>query len=277
MTEAVLLGETEKRIDMEASGDVKSSPELPLRISGMHKRYPGRGVVLDGVNLEVGKREAVALIGSNGSGKSTLLRCSLRLIEPDESDTIFLGEKVQTLGRRDLRALRAKVGFVFQKHNLVLRSSVLTNVVHGSFARTWGVKAWNQATAPKGIREEAMYCLDRVGLAHLSASRADRLSGGESQRVAIARALMQKPKFLMADEPVASLDPRVGDEVMDLLLGLTRQEDLTLLYVSHNLDHALNYADRIVGLSDHQIKIDAPATSLSKSMLRGLYGGGNDD
>ena len=121
-----------------------------------------------------------------------------------------------------------------------------------------------------------MYCLQRVGLAHLAASRADRLSGGESQRVALARALMQRPQFLMADEPVASLDPRVGDEVMDLLLGLTRQEDLTLLYVSHNLDHALNYADRIVGIREGQLRLDAAAASLSKDTLRELYGASDD-
>lgn len=271
MTNAV-LGHSEQRVDVEGSGDRHTSSELQLIIRNLRKTYPGRGLVLDGINLDVTKGESVALIGSNGCGKSTLLRCSLRLIEPDSADTTFLGEKVQTLGKHRLRKLRAKVGFVFQKHNLALRSSVLTNVVHGSFARIWGFQAWNQACAPKHIREEAMHCLDRVGLAHLSNSRADRLSGGESQRVAIARAIMQKPEFLMADEPVASLDPRVADEVMELLLGLTQQEQLTLLYVSHNLDHALNYADRVVGLRDHQIKLDAPADSLSKPELRELYG-----
>jgi phosphonate transport system ATP-binding protein len=271
MTEAVLDNAAE-RISSEGSTVANTTVELQLSIRDLRKGYPGRGTVLDGINLDVSKGEAVSLIGSNGCGKSTLLRCSLRLIEPDQAQITFLGEDVHALGKHRLRKLRAKVGFVFQKHNLALRSSVLTNVVHGSFARIWGYQAWNQACAPKHIRDEAMHCLERVGLAHLSASRADRLSGGESQRVAIARAIMQKPKFLMADEPVASLDPRVADEVMELLLGLTRQEGLTLLYVSHNLDHALNYADRVVGLRDHKITLDAPAGNLSKPELRELYG-----
>jgi len=247
-------------------------PEVQLSIRDLRKSFPGRGVILDGVDLDVHKGESVALIGANGCGKSTLLRCSLRLIEPDSAQTTFLGESVHTLGKYRLRKLRAKVGFVFQKHNLVLRSSVLTNVVHGSFSRLWGYQAWNQASAPKHIRHEAMECLERVGLAHLSSSRADRLSGGESQRVAIARAIMQKPEFIMADEPVASLDPKVADEVMELLVGLTRQENLTLVYVSHNLDHALHFADRVIGLRDRRITLDAPAKRLSKPELRELYG-----
>lgn len=277
MTDSVILGESEKRMNAGDSGSVDALSEAPLRITGMRKSYPGRGTVLDGVNLGINKGEAVALIGSNGCGKSTMLRCSLRLIEPDESETVFLGEKVQELGKKSLRHLRSRVGFVFQKHNLVLRSSVLTNVVHGAFNRTWGFRARSQASAPKHIREEAMHCLDRVGLAHLSASRADRLSGGESQRVAIARAIMQHPEFLMADEPVASLDPRVGDEVMELLVGLTRQENLTLLYVSHNLDHAIHYADRIIGLRNHRVELDAASHTLSKPMLREMYGASDDD
>jgi phosphonate transport system ATP-binding protein len=211
------------------------------------------------------------LIGGNGSGKSTLLKCCLRLTEPDAGEIRFLGEPIRRLGKSDLRRLRSRVGLVFQQHNLVPRLSVLTNVIHGAMGRCFGPGTWLQATASSKLRAEAMTCLEKVGLSHLAQSRTDKLSGGESQRVAIARALMQRPRFMMADEPVASLDPKVGQEVMGFFVELARQENITLLFVSHDLDHALTYADRLLGLKDGRLVLDEHTRQLSKSSLRAVY------
>jgi phosphonate transport system ATP-binding protein len=242
-----------------------------LQVSSLSKSFVGRGKILEDISFTVKKGEAVALIGGNGSGKSTLLRCCLRLIEPDHGLISFLQEDITSLNDTKLRRLRSKVGLVFQRHNLVPRLSVLTNVIHGAMGRRRGIRVWWQATAPQNLREEAMQCLEKVGLAHLAASRADHLSGGESQRVAIARALMQKPDFMMADEPVASLDPKVGKEVMDLFIELIRQEDLTLVYVSHDLDHALNYSSQLLGLQKGKLAMCGNTCDFSKKDLNEIY------
>ena len=243
-----------------------------LVVEGLCKAFePGRPV-LDGIGFALARGEAVALIGANGTGKSTLLRCCLRLVEPDAGTVRLFDRDLSRLGRRALRRVRRDVGFVFQRHNLVPRLSALSNVVHGALGRVGGPRAWSQALAPKALRAEALDCLDRVGLADLALRRADRLSGGQSQRVAIARALMQRPRLVLADEPVASLDPRAGEEVMELFAGLLRREGLTLLFTAHNLDHALRYGDRVIGLHGGGLALDAPSESLAAADLRGLYG-----
>jgi phosphonate transport system ATP-binding protein len=242
-----------------------------LVVRGLSKRF-GRGIeVLSDVSLAVGKAEALALIGANGAGKSTLLRCCLRLVEPDAGEIRLLGAEVRTLRPATLRRLRARVGFVFQRHNLVPRLAVLSNVLHGALARRPGPLALFHEVAPRALREEAMACLERVGLADLATRRADQLSGGQSQRVAIARALMQRPEVMFADEPVASLDPAAGEEVMDCFLGLIRRDRLTLVFTTHNLRHALDYGDRVLGLRDGRMAIDAPVASLNLRSLRAFY------
>jgi phosphonate transport system ATP-binding protein len=245
--------------------------EVKLRVAGLHKSFARRGTVLNNVAFHVAHGEAVGLIGGNGSGKSTLLRCCLRLIEPDAGDIQLLEQQVDLLDNAALRKLRSRVGLVFQRHNLVPRLSVLTNVIHGALGRCFGPRAWYQGYAPKKIREEALLCLEKVGLAQLAASRADQLSGGESQRVAVARALMQRPRFMMADEPAASLDPKVGREVMELFVELTRTEQITLLFVSHDLEHALNYSDRLIGLKNGSLILDQVSQSLSTAELNDIY------
>jgi phosphonate transport system ATP-binding protein len=242
-----------------------------LEVRGLSKRF-GDGVeVLSGVGLAVGKGEAVALIGANGAGKSTLLRCCLRLVEPEAGEIRLLGSEVRTLLPEALRRLRARVGFVFQRHNLVPRLPVLSNVLHGALARRPGPQAWFHEIAPRALREEAMSCLERVGLASLAARRADQLSGGQSQRVAIARALMQRPEVMFADEPAASLDPAAGEEVMACFLDLVRHDRLTLVFTTHDLRHALGYGDRVVGLRGGRVTIDAPAAALDLGSLRAFY------
>lgn len=245
--------------------------EVRLSVTSLNKTYKGRGHVLSDISLKVRCGEAVALIGGNGSGKSTLLRCCMRLIEPDNGEIIFLRENVSRLNRKQLRHLRSRVGLVFQKHNLVPRLSVLTNVIHGAVWREGGIRTARHYIAPEKLRREAMLCLEKVGLPHLASSRADCLSGGESQRVAIARALMQRPDFIIADEPVASLDPKVGREVMELFINLNRNEKLTLLYVSHELDHAIEYSDRLIGLNKGKIVLEGGSKGFSKGDLNEIY------
>lgn len=242
-----------------------------LKVVSLCKAYAERGPVLQDVSFHLRAGEAVALIGGNGSGKSTLLRCCLRLIEPDRGEVHLLQRNMATLGSAQLRRLRSRVGLVFQRHNLVPRLSVLTNVIHGAMGRVGSPHTWRQGLAPKHLREEAMVCLEKVGLPHLAASRADQLSGGESQRVAIARALMQRPDFLMADEPVASLDPKVGREVMELFFELARREHITLLYVSHDLDHALHYSGQLLALQAGRLVITGKTRDFTKSDLHEIY------
>ncbi len=245
---------------------------LDLSVRGLRKAY-GRAVILAGVDLDVARGESVALLGANGAGKSTLLRCCLRLVAPDTGSIDLLGEPLHALHRSALRRARARVGFVFQRHNLVRRLSVLDNVLHGVQARASGPLAWFQAIAPHAWRDEALDCLDRVGLTGLAGRRADQLSGGQSQRVAIARALMQRPRVVFADEPVASLDPAAAAEVMDVFGALMRNTGMTFVFTTHQLDHAFAHADRIVGLKGGHIAVDAPVGSLKRPRLDELYTG----
>lgn len=256
----------------DQTGAEVSAPVLPvdLRASGLAKSFAGTPIFKD-VSFGLSRGEAVAIVGANGTGKSTLLRCLMGLIPADAGVIDVLGTDVRTASSAGLRALRAQMGLVSQKHNLVPRLSVLSNVVHGLLGQRPGICHWSQSFAPAISREAAMDALEKVGLAHLANRRADRLSGGQSQRVAIARALIGQPKILIADEPTASLDPAAGEDVMDLFFDLARQEGVTVIFISHNIDHALRYGDRVLGLAHGGMPLDARASSLSAEELRGLY------
>ena len=248
--------------------DAAQTPDLVVR--HVTRRF-GSSTVLDGVSFSIARSSVVALIGANGAGKSTLLRCCMRLIEPDSGSIEILGSEVTRLGGRRMAGLRAQVGFVFQKHNLSGRLSALSNVIHGVQSRQGGPRTWLQSLASNAVREEAMEMLDAVGLADKAMRRVDRLSGGQSQRVAIARALMQRPRMILADEPAASLDPMAGQEIMELLVGLSKTRQVTVLFTTHNIRHALDYSDRVIGLKAGHITVDAPAGSLDPEALRTFY------
>lgn len=256
----------------DQTGAEISAPVLPvdLRVTGLAKSFAGTQIFKD-VSFGLSRGEAVAIVGANGTGKSTLLRCLMGLIPADAGAINVLGTDVRKASSTGLRAMRAQMGLVSQKHNLVPRLSVLSNVVQGLLGQRPGIRHWNQSFAPTASREAALTALEKVGLAHLANRRADRLSGGQSQRVAIARALVGRPKILIADEPTASLDPAAGEDVMDLFFDLARQERVTVIFISHNIDHALRYGDRVLGLADGGMPLDARASSLSAQDLRGLY------
>jgi phosphonate transport system ATP-binding protein len=244
--------------------------EPVLSVTGLTKAFPGR-MVLQGLDFALAPGQATALIGANGSGKSTLLRCLVRLIEPTSGTIQMLGRDVPALPPRALRQFRAEVGIVWQRHNLVPRLSALSNVIHGVQARMSGPRAWVQSLAPAPVRDEAMACLARVGLADRALVRVDSLSGGQQQRLAIARMLMQRPAFILADEPDASLDPQTGEEVMSLLLNLVRDDGLSLLVISHRLEHTLRFSDRILGLADGKIALDLPTSRANPTSLRQFF------
>ena len=246
----------------------RGSPDLA--VEGLIKRFGG-ATVLDDVTFQLYPGEAIALIGANGAGKSTLLRCCLRLLPFEGGSVRLLGEDVGALSRRRLRRLRSRVGFIFQRHNLVPRASALTNVLHGVQARAAGPQTWHHTLARSTWRDEAMACLEAVGLAERALVRVDRLSGGQSQRVAIARSLMQRPRLVFADEPVASLDPRAGTEVMALFASLMREQGIAVLFTSHQVRHALDHADRVIALRSGRIALDAPTASQDPDRLSRIY------
>lgn len=245
-------------------------PSPVVAIDGLRKNF-GPRCIISNLDLAVPAGQSLALIGANGTGKSTLLRMVVRLAEADAGRISVLGETVGSLSGASLKRFRARVGVVFQKHNLVARMSALSNVVHGVQARRSGPRTWTQALAPAEVRGEAMACLEAVGLADKALQRADSLSGGQFQRVAIARMLMQRPELVLADEPDASLDPRAGREVMELLFRLTRDKGLGLIFVSHHMAHALRFSDRIVGLGQGGIALDRPALHCNEAELAAFF------
>nr|WP_244635687.1 ATP-binding cassette domain-containing protein [Chthonobacter albigriseus] len=244
-----------------------------MQVEALVKSFPGGRRVIDGLDLTVAAGEAVALIGANGTGKSTLLRMAVRLVEPDSGAIRLFGEDVCAARGRTLSRLRSRVGFVFQKHNLVTRLSALSNVVHGVQARRSGPRTWHQAWARRVDREEAMACLEAVGLADRAMQTVGSLSGGQSQRVAIARMLMQRPELVLADEPDASLDPRAGEEIMGLLARLARDKGLGLVFVSHHMEHAVGFSDRVVGLAGGRVALDRPAAGTDPALLEAFFDG----
>ncbi len=243
-----------------------------LRVANLAKRFDGAAKpVFSDVSFSIPPGQSVAIIGPNGAGKSTLMRCCVRLIEPDSGHIELHGATLSGRNHRELRRARQHCSFVFQKHGLVPRLSVLSNVLHGGLAHHSGLRHWSHSFASASERERALDCLDQVGLADIAAQRCDRISGGQSQRVAIARALMQRPKILFADEPTASLDPQSGQTVMELFASLGRRHGLTLMFVSHHMEHALDYADRIIGLRQNRLALDAASGSETRTSLRAFF------
>lgn len=240
-------------------------------VRGLTKEFGGGLTVISGLDLNIQHGSKVAIIGANGTGKSTLIRMLVRLVEPSSGDISLLGQDVRKLDARGLKLLRSRVGFVFQRHNLVTRLSALTNVVHGVQSRMSGPQTWTQLLAPREVRAEALRCLDRVGLADRAMSRVDTLSGGQSQRVAVARMLMQRPELVIADEPDASLDPKAGEEVMATLAALASEQKATLIFVSHRMEHAVRFSDRIVGLGGGRVALDKPSQSVSEPELTRFF------
>ncbi|MCK0174572.1 phosphonate ABC transporter ATP-binding protein [Mycolicibacterium sp. F2034L] len=251
------------------SDDPVAGDDVVVSCRNVTKRF-GDTLALDDVTVEVCRSELLVLLGLSGSGKSTLLRC-LNGLQPVTSGQINVGgTRVDTASRAQLRGLRRRVGFVFQDFNLVDRLSCLENVLIGGLGRLT-VPRYGALTYPKSMREEAMAQLDRVGLGDFAARRADTLSGGQQQRVAIARTLLQRPALLLADEPVASLDPENAGIVMDLLFRVCIEEKLTVVCTLHQVDLALGWAHRLVGLRNGSKVLDRPAVGMNREDVLDIY------
>jgi phosphonate transport system ATP-binding protein len=227
-------------------------------------------LALTGVDLEVQAGELLVVLGGNGCGKTTLLRCINRALAPTEGEVWLNGNEVSHVAGERLRRTRVDVAMIWQHASLVRRRSVLANVASGALGRhqTWWT-ALGRLPAEE-LRAAADY-LGLVGLEHLAAQRADTLSGGQAQRVAIARALAQRPLVMLADEPVASLDPEAAQDIMQLLRGLAHNEGHAVLCVLHQVDLAFDFADRVVGMRDGRIAFDAQRADLSRDVVQLLY------
>lgn len=218
-----------------------------LVVENLTKVYDNGTVALKNVSFEVPDGEFLVIIGLSGSGKSTLLRCINRLIEPTEGRILWNGKDITKASDAEMRLIRREIGMIFQHFNLVERSSVLTNVLAGrsGYVNPW----WSLLNYfPEEEKQRALRALERVGIKDKAYNRADALSGGQKQRVGIARALMQDPKMILADEPVASLDPVLANSILDYLEKLNQEQNITVLCSLHYLDLVQRYATRVIGL-----------------------------
>jgi phosphonate transport system ATP-binding protein len=241
-----------------------------LQLQQLTKRF-GSTIAVDGVSFEVRRGEMVAVIGPSGAGKSTLLRLVNRLVHPSSGEIRFDGTEVTALSGRRLRAWRANCAMIFQQFGLVKRSDVITNVMHGRLNAKplWQTLA---GTFTPAERLGALARLERLGIETLALQRADTLSGGEQQRVGIAKALMQEPEVVLADEPIASLDPKSSLQVMEALRTVNREDGLTVLCNLHNVQMARDFCDRIIAMRDGCTVFDGPPDGLSPDEVREVYG-----
>ena len=249
---------------------------IALRIEQLNKHFANRKHALRDIDLTVHAGEMVALIGASGSGKSTLLRhvAGLVVAAGDSHSLIEVdGRCVQQGGRihRDIRKVRSQVGFVFQQFNLVDRLPVMMNVLVGMLHRTPKWRGWLRVFRPHE-RALALEALARVGIADCHAQRASTLSGGQQQRAAIARTLVQGAKVVLADEPIASLDPESSRKVMDILARINREDGSTVVVSLHQVDVAIKYCPRVVALHQGRVVYDGPSAALTPALLRELYG-----
>jgi phosphonate transport system ATP-binding protein len=242
-----------------------------LVIENLTKVYDNGFKAIDNLSFEVPDGQFVALIGLSGSGKSTLLRCINRLIEPTAGRIIWNGQDITAINEEEIRYLRRRIGFIFQQFNLVKRSPVLTNVLAGRLGYTNPMYSLLNFFSNED-KEKALANLQRVGIGNQAFKRADELSGGQQQRVAIARALMQDPELMLADEPVASLDPATSHSVMKYLELLNTEDGLTVLCSLHFLSLARAYADRVIALKDGKIEFDGPPKDIDNVRFKEIYG-----
>lgn len=251
---------------------VSQLPRAPLlEVSHLVKSYDGTRPALDDISFSVRKGEFVSVIGPSGAGKSTLLRCINRMIDISKGEVRFEGVSVGVLSARDLKKVRSKIGMIFQHYNLVERLTVIENVLHGRL----GSKSTLAGALGRYSRDEKQQAMDLItmlGLADHVYQRCDRLSGGQKQRVGIARALVQDPKMILCDEPIASLDPGSSKVIMEQLKRFSNEMHISLIVNLHQVDVALKYSDRILGVNNGRIVFDGGPGELSPERIAEIYG-----
>jgi phosphonate transport system ATP-binding protein len=242
-----------------------------LEVRNLTKIYEGGVRALDNVSFKVEQGEFMACIGLSGSGKSTLLRCINRLIDPTEGQIIWNDEDITQASQDEMRRIRRKIGMVFQHFNLVSRSKVIINVLAGRLGYV------NPALSvinrfPKSDIEMALKQLDRVSIADQAYKRADELSGGQQQRVGIARAMVQEPEMILADEPVASLDPVLAHSIMQYLEQINKEDGVMVICSLHFLDLVHRYADRAIALNEGKLMFDGTPEEIDDDKFKEIYG-----
>jgi phosphonate transport system ATP-binding protein len=242
-----------------------------LEIKNLTKVYEGGTQALKDVSFSVKPGEFLAVIGLSGSGKSTLLRCINRLVEPTSGQVLYNGQDVTAASQDEMLRIRRKIGMIFQHFNLVSRSKVITNVLAGRLGYV------NPAMSllnrfPKSDQEMAIKQLERVSIADQAYKRADELSGGQQQRVGIARAMMQEPEIILADEPVASLDPVLAHSIMQYLETINREDGVMVLCSLHFLDLVHRYADRAIALNEGRLMFDGDPDDIDDVKFKEIYG-----
>ncbi|MFL0507029.1 phosphonate ABC transporter ATP-binding protein [Ureibacillus sp. 179-F W5.1 NHS] len=250
--------------------------EVILKVQDLFKSYNRGTPVLQDIQMELKQGEFISIIGPSGAGKSTFLRCINRMIDPTSGSIVFDNTEMTFLKKADLRKQRSKIGMVFQHYNLVSRLTVFENVLHGRF----GYKSTIQGVFSLFSEEEkelALTILDKLGMKEFAYKRCDQLSGGQKQRVGIARALVQQPKLLLCDEPIASLDPNASKVIMDHLKDICETMGITVLVNLHQVDVALKYSDRVIGLNKGKIVYDGIPEKLSNAAIRDIYGSEIED
>ena len=245
--------------------------KLVIKFDNVNKVYSNGLHALKNVSLEIKQGEFVAIIGLSGAGKSTLLRTINRMHDISEGSLTVYGQEVNDLSGKDLRKFRRKVGMVFQSFNLVTRTTVINNVLT---SRVPDMPWWKSIIGlySKEDKVIALEALDKVGILDKAYVRADQLSGGQQQRVALARTLAQKPEIILADEPVAALDPITAKQVMDDFKKINKELNMSVLINIHHVDLALKYADRVIGIKAGEIVYDGPATKVDSEVLKQIYG-----
>ena len=243
-----------------------------IRVQCLGHTYPGHSApALRDVSFDVGRGEVVAVLGPSGAGKTTLFRCLTQLIASEQGLVELAGRRLGELRGRELSLARRDIGLIFQQFNLVRRLTAEQNVLAGRLGHvsTWRVVLRRFEQSDRAL---AQACLARVGLSDQASQRADRLSGGQQQRVAIARVLAQQSAIVLADEPVSSLDPASATDVLDTLRGVARERDITVLSSLHQVELATRFADRIVGLRDGRVVVDAPASDFDAADYASIFG-----
>ncbi len=241
-----------------------------LEIEHLEMIYPDGTHALRDLSMSVESGELVAVIGSSGAGKSTLMRNINRLVDPTGGSVRFFGQEVTGLGFRSLRQIRREIGMIFQHFNLVNRSSAVHNVLHGKLGYAGALRG-GFGHFTRAEVEEALMILDRVGLSDQAFKRADELSGGQKQRVGLARAICQKPRLILADEPIASLDPGASERVMQYLSDICRQDRITAMVSLHQVEYARDFASRMIGLREGDVMFDATTDHWNDDMIDALY------
>ncbi|MGD2163256.1 MAG: phosphonate ABC transporter ATP-binding protein [Anaerolineales bacterium] len=242
-----------------------------LEVRNLTKIYEGGVKALDNVSFTVEDGEFLAVIGLSGSGKSTLLRCINRLIEPTAGSIYWNGFDVTKASQEEMRRIRRKIGMVFQHFNLVTRSKVITNVLAGRLGYTNPAMSLINRFSEKDY-QKAQAELKRVGIKDQANKRADELSGGQQQRVGIARAMMQDPDMILADEPVASLDPVLAHSIMQYLEQINNEEGVTVICSLHFLDLVHRYADRAIALNEGKLMFDGTPEAIDDAKFKEIYG-----